>query len=400
VNPVSERRVLLHVGTPKTGTSHLQDVLFRNRLPLQAARISYPGQRFDSHFLGALDLMRMPWGGLEKEAVGAWARLAGSARSWSGTTIISHEILAGATPEQIARARESLGDAEVHIVVSARDLARQIPAEWQENIKHRHVLKYSSFIARIQDPERASRTAAWFWNVQELPAILDRWSEGIPPERIHLITVPPSGAARDLLWQRFSTAFGLDEVALEATSERLNPSLGVPETALIRKINRRFNRVIEPADYRPLVRELLAHRTLSGRTDSPRLALPPDVHPWARELNQAWVDEIRARGYDVIGDLDDLLGAEPAEDYVDPDRLRPRMVNSAALDAIGALLEENVRLRRSEITLQSAVVAARKEAKPGRKAAELVVRGLEDSGPGRSVLNLYRRARGRSSRSA
>ena len=25
------KRVLLHVGTPKTGTSHLQDVLFRNQ---------------------------------------------------------------------------------------------------------------------------------------------------------------------------------------------------------------------------------------------------------------------------------------------------------------------------------------------------------------------------------
>ena len=26
-----QQRVLLHVGTPKTGTSYLQDVLFRNR---------------------------------------------------------------------------------------------------------------------------------------------------------------------------------------------------------------------------------------------------------------------------------------------------------------------------------------------------------------------------------
>ena len=28
------KRVLLHVGTPKTGTSYLQDVLFRNRQTL------------------------------------------------------------------------------------------------------------------------------------------------------------------------------------------------------------------------------------------------------------------------------------------------------------------------------------------------------------------------------
>jgi hypothetical protein len=41
------RRVLLHVGTPKTGTSYVQDVLFRNTEPLAAAGIRYPADRFD-----------------------------------------------------------------------------------------------------------------------------------------------------------------------------------------------------------------------------------------------------------------------------------------------------------------------------------------------------------------
>ena len=45
------RRVLLHVGTPKTGTSYLQDVLFRNRETLERADILYPAHRFDAHFL-------------------------------------------------------------------------------------------------------------------------------------------------------------------------------------------------------------------------------------------------------------------------------------------------------------------------------------------------------------
>ena len=71
------KRVLLHVGTPKTGTSYLQDVLFRNRRAAPAEHgILYPADRFDAHFLAALDLMRLPWGGLEIEAIGAWDRLA------------------------------------------------------------------------------------------------------------------------------------------------------------------------------------------------------------------------------------------------------------------------------------------------------------------------------------
>ena len=74
------KRVFLHVGTPKTGTSYLQHVLYHNRRTLQRHGISYPARRFDAHFLASLDLMRMPWGGLEAQAIGSWDKLAASVR--------------------------------------------------------------------------------------------------------------------------------------------------------------------------------------------------------------------------------------------------------------------------------------------------------------------------------
>ena len=113
------KRVFLHVGTPKTGTSYLQHVLFHNRRVLREHGVSYPADRFDAHFLAALDLMRMPWGGLEVDAIGAWDRLARSVRSWGDTSVISHEILATASRSQIGHALESLGHGsgtEVHPV--------------------------------------------------------------------------------------------------------------------------------------------------------------------------------------------------------------------------------------------------------------------------------------------
>ena len=287
------RRVLLHVGTPKTGTSYLQDVLFRNRELLAEQGLCYPADRFDGHFLAALDLMRLPWGGLETQAIGAWDRLAEQVRACQGTAVVSHEILATASRSQVGRALESLGaddgpdKTEIHVILSVRDLVRQIPAEWQENVKHRSTLSYARFLERIQDPERASRIGTWFWGVQEIPDILNRWGHELPPERIHLVTVPPPGAPPGLLWARFSHAFGLAGLDLDLTEERANPSLGVPETALVRRINRAANRVLDPSDYRPLVRELLAHQTLSHRTSSPRLGLPPDVHPWAVDLDRS-----------------------------------------------------------------------------------------------------------------
>ena len=407
------RRVLLHVGTPKTGTSYLQDVLFRNRRLLGDHGILYAADRFDAHFLAALDLMRLPWGGLEREAVGAWDRLAEQVRDWSGeTAVISHEILAAASRSQVGRALESLGHqrgqkggVEVHLVLSVRDLVRQIPAEWQENVKHRSGMSYKRFLERVTDPPRNSRIASWFWSVQEVPEILDRWGADLPPERVHLVTVPSPGGAPDLLWKRFSQAFGLEGIDLALEDERVNPSLGVPETALIRRINRSANRVLPPADYRPLVRELLAHQTLSRRVLSPRLALPPEHVPWVQEREAAFVAAIRRRGYDVVGDLDDLRGNATLHPYVDPDKPRERDVAFAAVDAIKALLLETARVRAEEERLRAELeetraALARSYLRPSFRAREKVVKGLARNPVGRGLLSVYRFARGRSSRSA
>ena len=347
------RKVILHVGTPKTGTSYLQHVLFQNRrllgdarhpLPRRPVRRALPGRaRPDAAAVG-----RPRARGRRRAGTGSPPRSAAG----RGTAIISHEILATASRAQVGRALESLGTSdgsgvEVHLVLSVRDLVRQIPAEWQENVKHRSGDELRP-VPRADPRTRArdSRIASWFWGVQEVPDILDRWGHDLPPERIHLVTVPPPGGAPDLLWKRFSQAFGLEGIDLDLEGERVNPSLGVPETALIRRINRSANRVLEPADYRPLVRELLAHQTLSRRVPSPRLALPPDVRPWVAEREAAWVAEIERRGYDVVGDL-----ARPARQPGAAPVRRPR---PAARDARSParpstrsrpLLLDNARLR-------------------------------------------------------
>ena len=401
----------MHVGTPKTGTSHLQDVLHRNRERLATHGILYPAERFDEHFLAALDLMRLTWGGLERQAVGAWDRLAADVRAWPGTSIISHEILATASRTQVDRALRSLGadgspsGPEVHLILSVRDLVRQIPAEWQENVKHRSVITYERFLEVITDPGRESRIGTWFWGVQEIPDIINRWGAIIPPDRIHLVTVPAPGAPRDELWRRFSGTFGLDGLDLDLTPVRANYSLGASETALVRRINRHVIKVVDPGDYRPLVRELLAHETLSRRHDSPRLALPPHLYAWAQEVSQTWVEDIEKQGYDVVGDLSDLIGPPPADTWADPDHPDEAEVAAAAVDAVKALLGEATRLRRVEEDLHRELAdtrAALERAylRPTYRLREKAVRRLEGGRTGRLLLAVYRRVRRRSSLSA
>ncbi len=72
-------------------------------------------------------------------------------------------------------------------MLSVRDLVRQIPAEWQETVKHRAALSYGRFLDQIRDPRREGRIPTWFWGVQEIPDILDRWGHVLPPEHVHVV---------------------------------------------------------------------------------------------------------------------------------------------------------------------------------------------------------------------
>ena len=54
------RRVFLHVGLPKTGTTYLQQVVWANRDRLRSAGLFLPGFGHREHLWAALDLQERP----------------------------------------------------------------------------------------------------------------------------------------------------------------------------------------------------------------------------------------------------------------------------------------------------------------------------------------------------
>jgi hypothetical protein len=336
------RVVYLHIGAPMTGATYLQDRLGRNRAELAKYRVHYPAGMTGSMFGAAIDLLDMSFGGQREEARGEWAALVSRVRRASGTAVVSHEILAGAKPAQVQRVMDDLGSVEVHLVYTARDLASQIPAEWQEGIKHRRRQSFSRFVLSLQEaPRRGSRM--WFWRVQGLPDVLGRWSRNLPPEHVHLVTVPQADAPRDELWSRYCRALSLDPSWAPEESPLENGSLGTAEATLVRLLNRRLERSdsLENDAYRRLVRELMVHQTLAQREGMTRATLPPDAYDWASEVAEEWIEWAEGAGIDVVGDLSDLRPVKPdGATWSDPDRPRPREMVDAALDAVEALLLE------------------------------------------------------------
>jgi hypothetical protein len=375
LSSVSTPVVYLHIGEPKTGTTFLQQVLWRNRSALAHDGIMLPGPRPLAHWKAAQDLRDIKQRPNDPEGPfrGAWDRIARQALRAPRTAIISHELFAAVDGPQIERAVHSLAAADLHVVLSVRDMGALLPAEWQESVKHRNGRAWEDWLADVIDHESLSpeRRKYLFWQMHDTLAILESWAAHVPLDHLHVITMPPRGAPRGLLWERFSRLIGLEATAVDTSVARSNASLGLAETELIRRINQTLPEEVPDWFYMRFVKDLLAHDALArrnsgGRAD--RLELPQERDEWAREQGEALVDGLKRGGYHVIGDLEDLLPRPVTGQRARPADVTTEQMLDAAVEAVDALLVERASVEGVRQT-ESTEVATRPANEPTVKAA-------------------------------
>lgn len=334
--------VVLHVGLPKTGTTYLQRLLADNRDRLREAGVLYPFLRPGAMFEGAVEVRgsAAKFGLDPRQIAGTWAALCERARGFEGTTVISHEVLAGATPEQIAAALEPLHGLDVHVVVTARDLGRQATAHWQEEVKLGATMSFAEFerdqlradTGRDAGPD-AGGVRPHFWHAQDFADALRRWGHGLPPERAHLVICPPPGAPREQLWTRFAESLGVDAAALDPLAVAAsNPSLGAPEIALVRAVNRALGERLPAGVRNRIVKREWAEGVLAAR-DTPRPRTPAQLRETLAAPTRQWVEEVRAAGWAVHGDPADLLPVTGEPGEAAPDQPVPPGEDPVALAA-------------------------------------------------------------------
>ena len=272
----------------------------------------------------------------EKESAAVQRRLQRNLAAMDADrALVTHEDLAAAGAEAIARLLALLDDVEVHVVITARDLARQIPSEWQQCVKSRLQVPYEEYVDAIV--ERRGPDADLFWARQDVSDVADRWGSTLPPEHVHVVTVPPSGSPPDLLPERFWTVLGVPPTAL-STGGGVNPSLGAEQAELLRRVNTalgdRLSSVRE--EYRPVVKTLV-RRVLTAQEGQP-LRLPAALLPWCHDVSVGIVAQLQARGYDIVGDPADLLPAPAAASTPVPAPVGDREVAAAAVEALARVL--------------------------------------------------------------
>lgn len=335
-------RIYLHIGEPKTGTSFLQRSLWNNRARLAAQGVLLPGYSHRDHNRASRDVREAvreasdptdPW-------VGDWDVLTGQALSAPSAAVVSDEILAACNPPQADRAVRSVLSADAHVILTVRDFASVLPAEWQERIKCRDTVGWEEWLESVVDaaPAADRRARSWFWAVHDTLAILDMWSQHIPPDHVHVITLPPRGGTEQL-WIRFASVLGIDPGGFDLRESRANQSLGPAEAEFLRRVNQAL-----PADvpfwfYTRDIKRVLALEVLRSRPRQAVLTLPPSRAAWAQEQSEILIAGLRDAKYHIVGDLGDLVPQPPTASYAAPADQPAGLFLDAAVHATAALLQ-------------------------------------------------------------
>jgi hypothetical protein len=321
VSDIRGPRIYLHVGEPKTGTTFLQDALWANRARLALQGLQLPGYSDRDHSRASRDLRETPRPASDPADpwTGEWDVLAGQALRARGRAVISNELLAASSPQQAERAVWSLLRAEVHVVATVRNFAALLPAEWQEAVKCRGTTGWEAWLDAVRAAEGAAdrRRRSWFWRVHDTLAILDMWSRHIPPDQVHIVTVPHQDPG-SLLWTRFAAALDIDPGGCDATRGRRNPSLGYAETEFLRRMNEGLQAEMPDWFYAREIKQILAHGVLSDRPHHAPLVLPPGQAAWAAEQAEILLAGLSDAKYHIVGDLADLRPAGEAGAHASP----------------------------------------------------------------------------------
>lgn len=342
------RRTFVHIGLPKTGTTYLQTMMWRNRSQLRDQRFLYPGSsRFDHYHAQRILRGKRP----DPDNVDAWDRVRDKLTSWDGDGLFSHEFLCLATPRQIGPALQELQPTEVHVIVTVRDLVRQVPALWQQTLKMHYGESFDEFTAAAL---AGRRPGPWGLKSQDVPAILDRWTKVVPASRIHVITTPPPGAPRGLLWERWCQALGIDDSGFDFGGSLANESLGAAQAALLLRVKPYLTGDLSPGPVRHRwVRKYFGHEVLVPQQGE-RFGVRPEHVAQLRKLSLATKHYLETHDVDVIGDTDELIPDESLAALPHPDDVSPEEQLDVAAAAIAHMIGDvrNLTMRNEELMTQ------------------------------------------------
>jgi hypothetical protein len=327
------RRLHLHIGPRKSGTTFLQQTLISNAQALAAEGLVYPapGRSLRQRLLGG-----PPFLNHEKELLAACTAEASSTIKWlahalaatSGDVIFSGEAVAACPPAELDHLIANLGVGDLHVIITARSLEAVIPSSWQQHIRNGRTASLEAYVEDIakRNDQRQQAPLTWatestqgFWLANDHAALAERWiARGA---QVSVVTVPTGFAPTETLWQRFLGALGLSNAAIAALTipnmQPLHVGLTAPEALTLREIVWQLECGGMDSSERIRWAHRLVEDVFRGRpTRGPALYLTGTdlhrAHQWAAEDSAQLAILVENGQVSLYGDLADLTPSEIA----------------------------------------------------------------------------------------
>lgn len=359
-------RIFLHIGTPKTGTTFLQTILWGNRQALAEQGLLVPGKRRAEHLWASRAVRgETKWASQPAQAPGAWDRIVQAARQWPGSVIVSHEFFGAASESQARTAVDALAPAEVHLIVTARECVGMLTSRWQEWVKNGSRGPLSSYGGSTSDDP----LYVWDWRTMDVAEVLSRWGTQVPPERVHVIPLPTKDAPPDELLRRFAKVVGFSVDGLDTSAGYPNQSLGVASVELLRRVNAHLMPAFAAGyDRGRWIRGYLAQGKmvpLGGNRFGPDGAQLAAL----RDRSDRTIDFIKRHGFDVVGDLSELATPASLPKRRHPDEVTDSELLDVATKTIAAMLDDVRRLTDERDSLRRTLKSEQQRpASPGGRS--------------------------------
>jgi len=275
---MAKQKAFLLVGLPHTALPLLIAALEQHRDQLADHGVRVPAKSADETFRAAVELRRehRAWGLRRKDVEGTWTAIVRRAVKHRDTVVVGHQLLAGATTDEIALLSDGLAGTQLHVVVMAG------PPDGRLGL---------------------------FPDELDLAGVLSRWQGAVTaPDRVHVVVSDPADPA--VAWRALGalTGFDADRLPVPAPSS----AVGVADTATLRLIAETSGLHVE--------------------------------HDELVEVAEEWGKVVADRGYDVVGDLSDLVPVRPAA-ATDPARAAYDDRVDILADALTEAVAEVGRLR-------------------------------------------------------
>ncbi|MPZ63470.1 MAG: hypothetical protein GEU93_19735 [Propionibacteriales bacterium] len=404
------KRLFLHIGAMKSGTSYLQALCTENRDRLEQAGVRWVRASEEERSAAMDRFLRS--GEVDPKAKLITRRMRRTSRGWDGDLFLSMELLGPRGPGFQQRLVAAAGADEVHLIVSARDLARVIPSRWQTTTRNGGTWTWPEYVRSVcVDDAEENPAAHGFWRQQDVAQMLRSWSTVTEPRGMHLVTVPASSSDRGILWRRFAQVLGIDpEGYREPDDVWANTSLSATAAEVMRRVNTRVDD-LELPHYRQAFKSGLATMVYGGlEHNEPRLQIPASYRPWVEQRSRRMIDELQELEVEVVGDLYELLPGRPDPAAVDSAEVSDAELLETAVDGLAGLgrLTGTTRLEYRALQHRYAVLE-REQAKIAedrtrlarenaelRKQRDLARRRLREAGSKPSIAQRTRRIARRS----